>query len=72
MSAANRENVLKFPQKPEKYGKISKFFQYFLTPSGRRFSQYTIVAAASGAACIFAFPHTIFQEEYRRFLQAYE
>lgn len=73
MSEAKSENVLKFgKQNQQSNSGIARLFRYFLTPSGRTFSYYTIGAGACAAYALFSFPQTIFQEEYRDFIQAYE
>lgn len=51
--------------------KVIRFFEYFVTPSGRRLSSYLAGAGALGLACANYLPHTLCVDYYRDFIQHY-
>lgn len=51
--------------------KVERFFEYFVTPSGRRLSFYLAGAGAFGLACANYLPHTVCLDYYRDFVQHY-
>lgn len=51
--------------------KVIRFFEYFVTPSGRKLSFYLAGAGALGLACANYLPHTVYVNYYRDFVQHY-
>lgn len=63
--------MLQKEKKHRPQSRIVRFFEYIVTPAGRRLSFYLTGAGALGLACANYLPHTVCSDFYRDFIQHY-